>query len=81
MGTGAQPRQEDLYPRIWEALDDPEIVATDPVRFEMMRYFGLFVTESSRHNAEYVPYFMQTEELRERFNLAAPGADDRRARP
>ncbi len=61
--------KEDLYPRIWEALDDPEIVATDPVRFEMMRYFGLFVTESSRHNAEYVPYFMQTEELRERFNL------------
>ncbi len=61
--------KEDLYPRIWEALDDPDIVATDPVRFEMMRYFGLFVTESSRHNAEYVPYFMQTEELRERFNL------------
>jgi len=61
--------KEDLYPRIWEALEDPEIVATDPVRFEMMRYFGLFVTESSRHNAEYVPYFMQTEELRERFNL------------
>jgi len=61
--------KEDLYPRIWEALEDPEIVATDPVRFEMMRYFGLFVTESSRHNAVYVPYFMQTEELRERFNL------------
>ncbi|MHB1319271.1 MAG: family 4 glycosyl hydrolase, partial [Anaerolineae bacterium] len=61
--------KEDLYPRIWEALDDPEVVAKDPVRFEMMRYFGLFVTESSRHNAEYLPYFMQTEELRKRFNI------------
>ena len=61
--------KEDLYPRIWEALDDPDVVAKDPVRFEMMRYFGLFVTESSRHNAEYLPYFMQTEALRERFSI------------
>ena len=61
--------KEDLYHRIWEAMEDPEVIAKDPVRFEMMRHFGLFVTESSRHNAEYLPYFMQTAELRERFGI------------
>jgi alpha-galactosidase len=61
--------KESLYPEIWEAMEDPEVVAKDPVRFEMMRYFDYFVTESSRHNAEYLPYFMQTPELLERFDL------------
>ncbi len=61
--------QEDLYPRIRAAMEDPEVVAEDPVRFEMMRHFGYFVTESSRHNAEYLPYFMRTPELRARFDL------------
>ena len=61
--------KEGLYPKIWEAMEDPEVVARDPVRFEMMRYFDYFVTESSRHNAEYLPYFMQTPELLERFDL------------
>jgi alpha-galactosidase len=61
--------KEDLYPRLREAMADPEKFARDPVRFEMMKHFGYFVTESSRHNAEYLPYFMQTPELRERFGI------------
>jgi alpha-galactosidase len=35
----------------------------------MMRQFGYFVTESSRHNSEYLPYFRRTPELREHFGL------------
>ena len=50
---------ETLYPRLNACLEDPEIVARDPVRFEILKHFGRFVTESSRHMAEYVPYFMQ----------------------
>ena len=50
---------ETLYPQLNACLEDPEIVARDPVRFEILKHFGRFVTESSRHMAEYVPYFMQ----------------------
>jgi alpha-galactosidase len=46
---------EDAYPRLLEAMGDPEIYARDRVRFELMRRFGYFVTESSEHNAEYTP--------------------------
>jgi alpha-galactosidase len=61
--------QEDLYPLLWQAAEDPEIVADDPVRFELMKQFGYFVTESTRHNSEYLPYFRRTPELMERFGL------------
>jgi alpha-galactosidase len=63
---------EDLYPRIWQAIENPTIYGSEPVRIDMMKYFGYFVTESSGHASEYVPYFrksaqMVTEELVPRF--------------
>jgi alpha-galactosidase len=58
---------EDLYPALRRALDDPEIYAKDVVRFEVLRHFGAFVTESTRHMSEYVPYFRRTRELAERY--------------
>ena len=60
---------EDLYPRLRACLDDPETLNKDRVRFEMMRYFDYFVTESSKHCSEYHPYFRRTEELRDRYGL------------
>ena len=60
---------EDLYPRLNAGLDRPEIVARDPVRFEILKHFGYFVTESSRHMAEYVPYFMAHPDEMARLNL------------
>lgn len=60
---------EDLYPRLWEALEDPACFGRDKVRFEMMRRLGYFVTESSEHMAEYVPYFIKREELIRRFDI------------
>lgn len=56
-------RGEDLYPRLREAMDQPEIWRQDRIRFELLRYFGYFVTESSRHNSDYVPYFHTHPEL------------------
>ena len=67
---------EDLYPRIREAMKMPDIVQRDTVRFEMMRHFGYFVTESTRHNSEYLPYFRQTPELMARFGLETRGVSD-----
>jgi hypothetical protein len=49
---------KDLYPRLFEAMDNPEVYKTNKVRFEMMRRLGYFVTESSEHNAEYNPWFI-----------------------
>lgn len=49
--------KEDLYPKLWEAMQNPEIYIKDAIRFEIMKYFGYFVTESSHHMSEYVPYF------------------------
>ena len=60
---------ETLYPRLNACLEDPEIVARDPVRFEILKHFGRFVTESSRHMAEYVPYFMQHSDEMARMNI------------
>jgi len=48
----------DQYPRLFEAMEDPEIYNTNKVRFEMMKRLGYYVTESSEHNAEYNPYFI-----------------------
>jgi alpha-galactosidase len=48
---------EDLYPAIRAAAARPEIEEQEPVRIDMLRAFGYFVTESSGHASEYVPYF------------------------
>ncbi|MBC7320368.1 alpha-glucosidase/alpha-galactosidase [bacterium] len=53
---------EDLYPRLWKAMEDPEIYIKDAVRFEIMKYFDYFVTESTHHMSEYVPYFRRNPE-------------------
>jgi alpha-galactosidase len=52
---------ESIYPALREAAEDPDIYERDTVRFEMMKHFGYFPTESSHHMSEYVPYF-RTEE-------------------
>jgi len=48
---------EDLTPRLRAAADDEAIYRQDTVRFEMLKHFGAFPTESSHHLSEYVPYF------------------------
>lgn len=62
---------EDLYPRLREAARVPETYEQDPVRFEVMLHLGAFVTESSGHFSEYVPYFRKRPDLVDRY--ARPG--------
>jgi alpha-galactosidase len=61
---------EDLYPRLRRAAQAPEIYDADPVRFEVMLHFGAFVTESSGHFSEYVPYFRKRPDLLQRYTRA-----------
>ncbi len=65
--TELEVNGEDVYPQLFEAMKDPEKYNHDPVRFEMMKHFGHFVTESSGHFSEYVPYFRKRPELIEKF--------------
>jgi alpha-galactosidase len=58
---------EDAYPLLFEKMQDPKLYEKDIVRFEMMNCFGYFLTESSGHNAEYVPYFRKNPEMIERY--------------
>ncbi|MFC2046017.1 alpha-galactosidase [Chloroflexota bacterium] len=58
---------EDMYPRLRRAARNPSVYEADPVRFEVMLHFGAFVTESSGHFSEYVPYFRKRPDLRKRY--------------
>jgi alpha-galactosidase len=59
---------EDMYPVLRQRIeDDPSIYEQDPVRFEVMKHFGYFVTESSGHFSEYVPYFRKRDALIDKY--------------
>ncbi len=60
---------KDAYPQIFKAMQDPEIFSQDTVRFEVMKQFGYFVTESTRHMSEYTPYFRTNRQTIEDFSL------------
>ncbi len=55
--------QEDLYPRSGRRSRTPRSTAHEPVRIDMMKYFGYFVTESSGHATEYAPYFRKNAKM------------------
>ncbi len=51
---------EDLYPEIKRRAELPENRDKDTVRFEIMKRFGYYVTESSEHSSEYMPWFIKS---------------------
>lgn len=61
----------DLYPEIKRRASEINQKHDDMVRHEIMQTFGYYVTESSEHNAEYMPYWIKRSypELIERFNI------------
>ncbi|MCH6556270.1 MAG: alpha-glucosidase/alpha-galactosidase [Chloroflexi bacterium] len=68
---------QDAYPELLASMDDQRNYARDSVRFEVMRQFGYFVSESSRHMSEYTPYFRGASARMEDFNLAPFDVDAR----
>jgi alpha-galactosidase len=58
---------EDLYPAL-QRVSPPD---GNRVRYEVLRHLGYFVTESSEHFAEYVPWFIKAArpDLIERFGI------------
>lgn len=71
---------QSLYPKIRGFLEsgktgyrqhDGDVQLADRVRYEMFKRLGYFVTESSEHHSEYLPYFIKRDrpDLIERFGI------------
>jgi alpha-galactosidase len=59
---------EDLYPRLDARIaEDPDLDRR--VRVALYRRLGYFPTESSEHAAEYVPWFMRSDDEIERYRI------------
>jgi alpha-galactosidase len=62
---------EDLYPLVRQVIEEGRVPDWNRVRYEMFKRLGYFVTESSEHFAEYVPWFIKRDrpDLLEKFNI------------
>ena len=62
---------EDLYPRLRQLVEEDRVPGWNRVRYEALARLGYFVTESSEHFAEYVPWFIKRDrpDLIKRFNI------------
>ncbi len=54
---------QDAYPALRERVRDARLHGDEPVRIELFQQFGYFVTESSGHASEYVPYYRKSPEV------------------
>jgi alpha-galactosidase len=59
------PDGESLYPGLFEQARnrESEFAKAEPVRTDMMLHFGAFITESSGHLSEYLPYYRKRKDL------------------
>ncbi len=62
---------EDLYPLIRQVIAENRVPNHNRVRYEMLKRLGYFVTESSEHFSEYVPWFIKRDrpDLLEKYNI------------
>ncbi len=57
----------DLYPRLKENFEKPGYYVNEKVRGEVLRHFGYFMTESTGHLSEYLPYFRKNKKALDRY--------------
>jgi alpha-galactosidase len=59
---------KNAYPLLFEKVKvNPEIMGPEKLRWDMMEATGYFMTESSGHLSEYLPYYRKRAELLEKF--------------
>jgi alpha-galactosidase len=61
----------DLYPQIRKVIAEGRVPETNRVRYDIFSRLGYFVTESSEHFSEYVPWYIKHDRphLIEKFNI------------
>jgi alpha-galactosidase len=52
---------KDVYPILREKFEKPEYYINEKVRGEVYRHFGYFMTESTGHLSEYLPWFRKNK--------------------
>lgn len=59
------PDGDSVYPKLMALAEDrtSDFAKAEPVRTDMMLHFGAFITESSGHLSEYVPYYRKRKDL------------------
>ncbi len=57
----------DLNPILRERFEDPAYYVHEKVRGEVMRHFGYFMTESTGHLSEYIPWFRSSKRALDRY--------------
>ena len=62
---------EDLYPALRQVVEEGRVPKTNRVRYDLFKRVGYFVTESSEHLSEYVPWYIKAgrPDLIEKFNI------------
>ncbi|MAC78740.1 MAG: alpha-glucosidase/alpha-galactosidase [Rhodobacteraceae bacterium] len=62
---------QSLYPLLDKVIAEGRVPDWNRVRYDLYRNFGYFVTESSEHFAEYVPWYIKSHrpDLIETFNV------------
>jgi alpha-galactosidase len=58
---------KDLYPLLRSNMERPEYYKNEKVRGEVMRHCGYFMTESTGHLSEYLPWFRKDSASLERY--------------
>ena len=59
---------KDAYPLLKEKFHERQAYMSDVTKFEFLDKFGYYVTESSLHMSEYVPYFRKFDKWIERIH-------------
>ncbi|NUL83492.1 MAG: alpha-glucosidase/alpha-galactosidase [Armatimonadetes bacterium] len=67
--TRLEHEGKNLYPRLMAKARDEasEFYEGNPIRCDMMLHFGAFITESSGHLSEYLPYYRKRKDLLEKY--------------
>jgi len=59
---------KNIYPLLYEAYKkNSELVGSEKIRWDMMDATGYFMTESSGHLSEYLPYYRKRKSLLEQY--------------
>lgn len=67
-----------LYPKLMELANDrnSDFAKAEPVRSDMMRHFGAFITESSGHMSEYLPFYRKRKDLMSAYTISGYGGEE-----
>lgn len=65
--TKIEKKGKDLYPLFKAKMQDPGYLSAEKVRFDVMQHYGYFVTESSGHLSDFLPWYRKNAACLDRY--------------